>query len=136
VTPQSDAVDAIGLIFRGNLSDRGKDIIVVSPLRVTGRQNSDLAHELAHIVLNHGQAAPLHLGLAGYVRPHCRERACHDTPPKVGILRTLAQGDGARQADSRAMSSPSIGSTSLMMRSALSAARSGSSVTPSAMPSV
>ena len=50
--PQSDAVDAIGLIFRGNLSDRGKDIIVVSPLRVTGRQNSDLAHELAHIVLN------------------------------------------------------------------------------------
>ena len=51
--PQSDAVDAIGLIFRGNLSDRGKDIIVVSPLRVTGRQNSDLAHELAHIVLNH-----------------------------------------------------------------------------------
>jgi hypothetical protein len=24
----------------------------VSPLRVTGRQNSDLAHELAHIVLN------------------------------------------------------------------------------------
>jgi hypothetical protein len=66
-------------------------------------------------------------------------RACvslHDTPPKVGILRTLAQGDGARQADSRAMSSPSIGSTSLMMRSALSAARSGSSVTPSAMPSV
>ena len=40
------------------------------------------------------------------------------------------------QADSRATSSPSIGSTSLMMRSALSAARSGSSVTPSAMPSV
>ena len=56
--------------------------------------------------------------------------------PKVGILRTLAQGDGARQADSRALSSPSIGSTSLMMLSALSAARSGSSVTPSAMPSV
>ena len=51
-------------------------------------------------------------------------------------LVALAQGDGARQADSRAMSSPSIGSTSLMMRSALSAARSGSSVTPSAMPSV
>ena len=52
------------------------------------------------------------------------------------IAHKLAQGDGARQADSRAMSSPSIGSTSLMMRSALSAARSGSSVTPSAMPSV
>ena len=65
-------------------------------------------------------------------------RACLYTTrrAKVGILRTLAQGDGARQADSRAMSSPSIGSTSLMMRSALSAARSGSSVTPSAMPSV
>ena len=66
-------------------------------------------------------------------------RACLYTTrraAKVGILRTLAQGDGARQADSRALSSPSIGSTSLMMLSALSAARSGSSVTPSAMPSV
>lgn len=31
----------------------GKRIIVVSPLRATGRQNSDLAHELAHIVLEH-----------------------------------------------------------------------------------
>jgi hypothetical protein len=138
VPPQSDAVDAIGLIFRGNLSDRGKDIIVVSPLRVTGRQNSDLAHELAHILINHGQAAPLHLGLAGYVAPTAASVrvSTRHAAPKVGILRTLGQGDGARQADSRAMSSPSIGSTSLMMRSALSAARSGSSVTPSAMPSV
>lgn len=30
-----------------------RDIIVVNPLRALGRQNSDLAHELAHIVLNH-----------------------------------------------------------------------------------
>jgi Zn-dependent peptidase ImmA (M78 family) len=28
-------------------------IIVVSPLRNTGRQNSDIAHELAHIMLEH-----------------------------------------------------------------------------------
>ncbi len=31
----------------------GRRIIVVSPLRSPGRQNSDLAHELAHIVLDH-----------------------------------------------------------------------------------
>jgi Zn-dependent peptidase ImmA (M78 family) len=28
-------------------------IIVVSPLRNTGRQNSDIAHELAHVMLKH-----------------------------------------------------------------------------------
>lgn len=31
----------------------GKDIIVVSPLRNVGRQNSDIAHELAHVMLKH-----------------------------------------------------------------------------------
>lgn len=31
----------------------GRKIIVVSPLRSTGRQNSDIAHELAHIMLKH-----------------------------------------------------------------------------------
>jgi hypothetical protein len=33
------------------ISDR--KIIVVSPLRKSGRQNSDIAHELAHVMLNH-----------------------------------------------------------------------------------
>lgn len=28
-------------------------VIVISPLRTTGRQNSDIAHELAHIMLRH-----------------------------------------------------------------------------------
>lgn len=32
---------------------RTRKIIVVSPLRTAGRQNSDIAHELAHIMLNH-----------------------------------------------------------------------------------
>lgn len=31
----------------------GRKIIVVSPLRTPGRQNSDIAHELAHIMLGH-----------------------------------------------------------------------------------
>lgn len=31
----------------------GRKIIVVSPLRNTGRQNSDIAHELAHVMLEH-----------------------------------------------------------------------------------
>lgn len=31
----------------------GRKIIVVSPLRNTGRQNSDIAHELAHVMLGH-----------------------------------------------------------------------------------
>lgn len=31
----------------------GRTIIVVSPLRNTGRQNSDIAHELAHVMLKH-----------------------------------------------------------------------------------
>lgn len=31
----------------------GRRIIVVSPLRTPGRQNSDIAHELAHIMLMH-----------------------------------------------------------------------------------
>lgn len=31
----------------------GRRIIVVSPLRNAGRQNSDIAHELAHIMLKH-----------------------------------------------------------------------------------
>ncbi|HEY3692881.1 MAG TPA: ImmA/IrrE family metallo-endopeptidase [Pseudonocardiaceae bacterium] len=30
-----------------------RKIIVVSPLRNTGRQNSDIAHELAHVMLKH-----------------------------------------------------------------------------------
>lgn len=30
-----------------------RKIVVVSPLRTTGRQNSDIAHELAHVMLNH-----------------------------------------------------------------------------------
>lgn len=30
-----------------------RKIIVVSPLRTTGRQNSDIAHELAHVMLKH-----------------------------------------------------------------------------------
>jgi len=30
-----------------------RKIIVVSPLRNTGRQNSDIAHELAHVMLQH-----------------------------------------------------------------------------------
>jgi hypothetical protein len=30
-----------------------RKIIVVSPLRNTGRQNSDIAHELAHVMLEH-----------------------------------------------------------------------------------
>ena len=30
-----------------------RKIIVVSPLRTAGRQNSDIAHELSHIMLNH-----------------------------------------------------------------------------------
>lgn len=32
----------------------GRQIIVVSPLRSNARQNSDIAHELSHIILNHG----------------------------------------------------------------------------------
>lgn len=32
---------------------KGRKIIVISPLRTRGRQNSDLAHELAHIMLGH-----------------------------------------------------------------------------------
>lgn len=31
----------------------GRKIIVISPLRNTGRQNSDIAHELAHVLLKH-----------------------------------------------------------------------------------
>ena len=31
----------------------GRKIVVVSPLRTSGRQNSDIAHELAHIMLGH-----------------------------------------------------------------------------------
>jgi hypothetical protein len=31
----------------------GRKIIVVSPLHARGRQNSDVAHELAHIILEH-----------------------------------------------------------------------------------
>lgn len=31
----------------------GRKIVVASPLRTVGRQNSDIAHELAHIMLNH-----------------------------------------------------------------------------------
>lgn len=30
-----------------------RSIVVVSPLRTIGRQNSDIAHELAHVMLNH-----------------------------------------------------------------------------------
>jgi len=30
-----------------------RDIVVVSPLRNIGRQNSDIAHELAHVMLKH-----------------------------------------------------------------------------------
>lgn len=32
---------------------QNRKIIVVSPLRTTGRQNSDIAHELAHVMLKH-----------------------------------------------------------------------------------
>ncbi|GAB3034051.1 hypothetical protein GCM10027052_09500 [Parafrigoribacterium mesophilum] len=31
----------------------GRSIVVVSPLRTIGRQNSDIAHELAHVMLRH-----------------------------------------------------------------------------------
>lgn len=31
----------------------GRTIIVVNPLRTIGRQNSDIAHELAHVLLKH-----------------------------------------------------------------------------------
>lgn len=31
----------------------GSKVIVVSPLRTTGRRNSDIAHELAHVMLRH-----------------------------------------------------------------------------------
>ncbi|WP_332642217.1 ImmA/IrrE family metallo-endopeptidase [Aeromicrobium sp.] len=31
----------------------GRKIVVVNPLRTTGRQNSDIAHELAHVLLAH-----------------------------------------------------------------------------------
>jgi len=30
-----------------------RSIVVVSPLRIIGRQNSDIAHELAHLMLSH-----------------------------------------------------------------------------------
>ena len=30
-----------------------RKVIVVNPIRNTGRQNSDIAHELAHVILNH-----------------------------------------------------------------------------------
>jgi len=32
---------------------KGRKIVVVSPLRTKGRQNSDIAHELSHIMLRH-----------------------------------------------------------------------------------
>ena len=79
------------------------------------------------------QAAPLHLGLTARGSPDAKLYSATRFASRPVAEYSFAK---VGQADSRATSSPSIGSTSLMMRSALSAARSGSSVTPSAMPSV
>lgn len=40
----------------------GRKIVVVSPLHTRGRQNSDIAHELAHIILAHNLSEVRELG--------------------------------------------------------------------------
>jgi IrrE N-terminal-like domain len=40
----------------------GQKIIVINPLHAVGRQNSDLAHELAHIILEHDLSEIRELG--------------------------------------------------------------------------
>jgi Zn-dependent peptidase ImmA (M78 family) len=40
----------------------GRKIIVINPLHAIGRQNSDLAHELAHIILKHDLSEIRELG--------------------------------------------------------------------------
>ena len=41
---------------------RGKPVVVFNPLRAVGRQASDIAHELSHIVLNHDLSEIEYLG--------------------------------------------------------------------------
>jgi Zn-dependent peptidase ImmA (M78 family) len=41
---------------------RGKSVVVFNPIRAVGRQSSDIAHELAHIVLKHDLSEIEYLG--------------------------------------------------------------------------
>ncbi|MGN6204682.1 ImmA/IrrE family metallo-endopeptidase [Humibacter sp.] len=43
----------VGVFSAATFEVRGRKVIVTSPLQSSGRLNSDIAHELSHILLNH-----------------------------------------------------------------------------------